>query len=115
MSIFPFGATYSSSNAAAHSLAQAQHRDLSNSADWCPPWPPIVTAMTEDCPIKKGAAERAGGRHHDLMEALEQGIEAVITDPMAQELYKGYKADAKAVERSMAAQSDTTDEVLQVQ
>jgi hypothetical protein len=49
------------------------------------------------------------------MEALEQGIEAVITDPMAQELYKGYKADAKALERSMAAQPDTAEEALQVQ
>jgi hypothetical protein len=48
------------------------------------------------------------------MEALEQGVEAVIPDPMAQELYKGYKADAKAAERSMAAQSDTTEEALQV-
>jgi hypothetical protein len=50
-----------------------------------------------------------------MIEVLEQGIEDVIPDPMAQELYKGFRDDAKAVGRSMAAQPDPAEETLLAQ
>jgi short-subunit dehydrogenase len=109
---FPLGATYSASKAAAHSLTQAQRRDLSNSLVIGVYPGPIDTAMAEDYLIEKVPPSVVADA---MIEALEQGIEDVIPDPMAQELYKGFRADAKAVERSMVAQPDPAEETLLAQ
>jgi hypothetical protein len=73
---------------------------------------PIDSSRAEDYPLDKVPPSVVADA---MIAALEQGIEDVIPDPMAQELYKGYKADAKAVERSMAAQPDAAGETLRAQ
>ena len=40
-----------------------------------------------------------------VVAALENGTEDVFPDPMAVQLYEGWKADAKALEQNLAAQA----------
>jgi NAD(P)-dependent dehydrogenase (short-subunit alcohol dehydrogenase family) len=101
---FPIAGTYSASKAAAHSLTQAQRRDLNNSLVIGVYPGPIDTAMAEDIPMDKVPPSTVADA---LIAALEQGTADVFPDPTAQQLYEGYKADAKAVEKSMAPQPET--------
>jgi NAD(P)-dependent dehydrogenase (short-subunit alcohol dehydrogenase family) len=105
---FPVAGTYSASKAAAHSLTQAQRRDLNNSLVIGVYPGPIDTAMAEDVPFDKVPPSVVADA---LIEALQQGTEDVFPDPMAQQLYEGYKADAKAVENSMAAEPETPETI----
>lgn len=100
MTNFPIAATYSASKAAAHSLTQAQRRDLATSSLVVGVYPgPIDTAMAEDVPFEKAAPSLVADC---IMEALEHGREDVFPDPMAQQLLAGWQADYKALEKSMA-------------
>jgi NAD(P)-dependent dehydrogenase (short-subunit alcohol dehydrogenase family) len=96
---FPQGGTYSASKAASHSLTQAQRRDLSNSLVIGVYPGPIDTAMAEDIPFDKVSASIVA---QAVIEALEKGTEDVFPDPMANQLYEGWKANAKALEQQMA-------------
>jgi NAD(P)-dependent dehydrogenase (short-subunit alcohol dehydrogenase family) len=105
---FPIAGTYSASKAAAHSLTQAQRRDLNNSLVIGVYPGPIDTAMAEDVPFDKVPPSVVADA---LIEALQQGTEDVFPDPMAQQLYEGFKADAKAVEKYMTAQPETPETI----
>ena len=105
---FPIAATYSASKAAAHSLTQAQRRDLPDSLVVGVYPGPIDTAMADDLPEgmeKESPSVVAKG----LVDALRNGTEDVFPDTMAAQLYEGWKADAKAVERMMAKPQHTTE------
>jgi short-subunit dehydrogenase len=95
----PVGGTYSASKAAAHSLTQAQRRDLPSSLVIGVYPGPIDTDMAKEVPFEKVGPNTVA---EALIDALEHGIEDVIPDPMAKEMYQAYKADAKAMEKNMA-------------
>jgi NAD(P)-dependent dehydrogenase (short-subunit alcohol dehydrogenase family) len=96
----PFGATYSASKAAAHSLTQAQRRDLKTSLVIGVYPGPIDTDMTKSLAMDMPSPSSVA---NDLMNALKNGTEDLVPDAFAQGLYAGWKADAKAMELSMAA------------
>lgn len=98
---FPLGATYSASKAASHSLTQAQRRELAPDVLVVGVYPgPIDTDMAEKIPFAKTPPTQVAKA---IADALESGLEDVFPDPMAQQMYEGWKNDAKAMERQMAA------------
>ena len=100
---FPFAPTYSTSKAAGHSLTQGQRAVLAGQNTLvCGIYPgPIDTDMTAGMTVEKGSTEEVAGA---VFEGLAQGTEEIFTDNMARGLAQGMKADAKAVEKSIAAQ-----------
>ena len=57
--------------------------------------------MTAGMTVEKGSTEEVAVA---VFEGLAQGTEEIFTDNMARGLAQGMKADAKAVEKSIAAQ-----------
>jgi NAD(P)-dependent dehydrogenase (short-subunit alcohol dehydrogenase family) len=100
---FPFAPTYSTSKAAGHSLTQGQRAVLAGQNTLvCGIYPgPIDTDMTAGMTVEKGSTEEVAIA---VFEGLAQGTEDIFTDNMARGLAQGMKADAKAVEKSIAAQ-----------
>ena len=100
---FPFAPTYSTSKAAGHSLTQGQRVVLAGQNTLvCGIYPgPIDTDMTAGMTVEKGSTEEVAIA---VFEGLAQGTEEIFTDNMARGLAQGMKADAKAVEKSIAAQ-----------
>ncbi len=100
---FPFAPTYSTSKAAGHSLTQGQRAVLAGQNTLvCGIYPgPIDTDMTAGMTVEKASTEEVASA---VFEGLAQGIEEIFTDNMARGLAQGMKADAKAVEKSIAAQ-----------
>ena len=100
---FPFAPTYSTSKAAGHSLTQGQRAVLAGQNTLvCGIYPgPIDTDMTAGMTVEKGSTEEVAIA---VFEGLAQGTEEIFTDNMARGLAQGMKADAKAVEKSIAAQ-----------
>jgi short-subunit dehydrogenase len=96
---FPLGGTYSASKAAAHSLTQAQRRDLSNTLVIGVYPGPIDTDMADDIPMDKTPPSTVA---NEVVNALQKGIEDVFPDPTAVQMYEGWKADAKAMEQQVA-------------
>ena len=96
---FPIGGLYSASKAAAHSLTQAQRRELSTSLVIGVYPGPIDTAMAEGLPFDKTPPNAVGDA---VIKALKEGQEDVFPDAMAQNLHEGWKQDAKALEQQMA-------------
>lgn len=99
---FPFAPTYSTSKAAGHSLTQGQRTVLAGQNTLvCGIYPgPIDTDMTAGMTVEKGSTEEVADA---VFEGLAQGTEEIFTDNMARELAQGMKADAKTVEKSIAA------------
>ena len=99
----PFGPTYSTSKAAGHSLTQGQRTVLAGQNTLvCGIYPgPIDTDMTADMTVEKGSTEEVAIA---VFEGLAQGTEEIFTDNMARRLAQGLKADAKTMEKSIAAQ-----------
>lgn len=100
---FPFAPTYSTSKAAGHSLTQGQRAVLAGQNTLvCGIYPgPIDTDMTAGMTVEKGSTEEVAIA---VFEGLAQGTEEIFTDNMARGLAQGMKADAKAVEKTIAAQ-----------
>ena len=100
---FPFAPTYSTSKAAGHSLTQGQRTVLAGQNTLvCGIYPgPIDTDMTAGMTVEKGSTEEVAIA---VFEGLAQGTEEIFTDNMARGLAQGLKADAKTVEKSIAAQ-----------
>ncbi len=100
---FPFAPTYSTSKAAGHSLTQGQRAVLAGQNTLvCGIYPgPIDTDMTAGMTVEKGSTEEVAIA---VFGGLAQGTEEIFTDNMARGLAQGMKADAKAVEKSIAAQ-----------
>jgi NAD(P)-dependent dehydrogenase (short-subunit alcohol dehydrogenase family) len=96
---FPAAGTYSASKAATHSLTQAQRRDLSKSLVVGVYPGPIDTDMADGFPFEKTPPSSVA---QSIVDALGSGKEDVFPDPMAVQLYEGWKADAKALEQQMA-------------
>ena len=96
---FPGAGTYSASKAAVHSLTQAQRRDLFKYSLVVGVYPgPIDTDMGARFPFEPSPPSAVANA---VVEALTKGEEDVFPDAMAQNLYKGWKADAKAMEVQM--------------
>jgi short-subunit dehydrogenase len=102
---FPAGATYSATKAAAHSLTQAQRRDLPNSLVVGVYPGPIDTDMSKEFTSTPKASPRDVAIA--VTKALEEGTEDVFPDAIAVQLYEGWKHDAKAMEKLMTATADT--------
>ena len=100
---FPFAPTYSTSKAAGHSLTQGQRAVLAaQNTLVCGIYPgPIDTDMTAGMTIEKGTTEEVAVA---VFEGLAQGTEEIFPDNMARALAHGMEADAKAMEKSIAAQ-----------
>ena len=97
---FPVGGTYSASKAAAHSLTQAQRRDLKNTLVIGVYPGPIDTDMADGIDMEKTPPSAVAAA---IVEALSQGTEDVFPDPTAVHLHESWKKDAKALEHQMAA------------
>jgi NAD(P)-dependent dehydrogenase (short-subunit alcohol dehydrogenase family) len=97
---FPFAPTYSASKAAAHSLTQAQRRDLSNTLviGVCPG--PIDTDMTDGIETSKSPTSSVALA---IVHALLNGTEDVFPDPMSVQVHSGLQKDFKGVEQQMTA------------
>ena len=100
---FPFAPTYSTSKAAGHSLTQGQRAVLAGQNTLvCGIYPgPIDTDMTAGMTVEKGSTEEVAVA---VFEGLAKGTEEIFTDNMAIGLAQRMKADAKSVEKSIAAQ-----------
>jgi NAD(P)-dependent dehydrogenase (short-subunit alcohol dehydrogenase family) len=97
---FPPAPTYSASKAAAHSLTQAQRRDLGNTTLVVGVYPgPIETDMSDGLPFDKVSPSSVADA---IVEALMEGKEDVFPDPISQDLFKSWQDDAKAIERTVA-------------
>jgi len=96
---FPAGGTYSASKAAAHSLTQAQRRDLPNALVMGVYPGPIDTEMGAALEMDKAPPSAVAKA---VMDALKNGQEDVFPDAMASQLFSGWKADAKFLEKEMA-------------
>ncbi len=101
---FPFGGTYSASKAASHSLTQAQRRDLPEALVIGVYPGPIETDMTDGLPFDRTSPQKVA---EAVVRALETGTEDVFPDPAAAQMFEGWKQDAKAMERQMAAPMKT--------
>ena len=100
----PFSATYSASKAAAHSLTQAQRRELQDSTLVVAVYPgPVETDATAD--VKDMFPDMASPQTvaQEIVAALENKVEDVFPDDFSKNLYNAYKADIKATEAQMAA------------
>ena len=96
----PEAGTYSASKAAAHSLTQAQRRDLPKSLVIGVYPGAIDTDMIAHIPVEKTSPSIVA---EAVVSALRGGsVEDVFPDPMAQQLSEGWKTDAKALERQLA-------------
>lgn len=100
---FPFAPTYSTSKAAGHSLTQGQRTVMADQNTLvCGIYPgPIDTDMTVGMNVDKGTTEEVAIH---VFEGIANGTEDIFTDAMAIGFAQGLKADAKAVEKSIAAQ-----------
>jgi len=100
---FPFAPTYSTSKAAGHSLTQGQRAVLAGQNTLvCGIYPgPIDTDMTEGMTVEKASTEEVA---NEVFDGIANGTEEIFTDNMAKGLAQGMKADAKAVEKGIAAQ-----------
>lgn len=99
----PFSATYSASKAAAHSLTQAQRRELADCSLVIGVYPgPIETDATAE--VKDMFPDMAAPSTvaREIVQALENGVEDVFPDDFSRNLYDSLKADSKAVEIQMA-------------
>ena len=96
---FPGAGTYSASKAAAHSLTQAQRRDMSSSLVIGVYPGPIDTDMADGFPFDKTPPSSVA---QAVIDALENGAEDIFPDPMAKQLHEGWKTNAKAMEQQMA-------------
>ena len=96
---FSMAGTYSASKAAAHSLTQAQRRDLKNSFVVGVYPGPIDTDMADGIPFDKTPPSAVA---QSVLDALRDGTEDVFPDAMAAQMYEGWKVDAKAMEQQMA-------------
>jgi NAD(P)-dependent dehydrogenase (short-subunit alcohol dehydrogenase family) len=99
---FPLGATYSASKAASHSLTIAQRRELRAQGTLVVGiYPgPIDTEMAEQVPMDKAPPSQVAAA---VIAALRSGQEDVFPDATSAGLARGVQADAKAVERQLAA------------
>jgi NAD(P)-dependent dehydrogenase (short-subunit alcohol dehydrogenase family) len=97
---FPLAATYSATKAAAHSLTQAQRRDFPNTLVIGVYPGPIDTDMADGVPMDKTPPSTVAT---ETIDALLNGTEYVFPDPTSQQMYEGWKADAKVMEQQMAA------------
>ena len=97
---FPAAGTYSASKAAAHSLTQAQRRDLKNTLVIGVYPGPIDTDMIDGVDMEKSPPSAVASA---VVDALIKGTEDVFPDPAAVNLHEGWKQDAKALELQMAA------------
>jgi NAD(P)-dependent dehydrogenase (short-subunit alcohol dehydrogenase family) len=92
-------ATYSASKAASHSLTQAQRRDLPNCLVIGVYPGPIDTDMAENLPFDK---ETPSAVTAAIIDGLKNGTEDIFPDAMARQMHEGWKADAKALEKSLS-------------
>jgi NAD(P)-dependent dehydrogenase (short-subunit alcohol dehydrogenase family) len=97
MSVIP---TYSASKAAAHSLTQAQRRELPNSLVVGVYPGPVATDMIKDLPEFEGVP--ASDIAEQLIRALQTGTEDIFPDAMSSGLHEAWRADAKAMEVHIA-------------
>ena len=97
---FPVAATYSATKAAAHSLTQAQRRELPNALVIGVYPGPIDTDMADGIAMDKTPPSKVAS---EIIDALLNGTEDVFPDPTSVQMYEGYKADSKAMEQQMAA------------
>jgi len=97
---FPAGPTYSASKAAAHSLTQAQRRELAQHGTLVVGvYPgPIDTDMAKGLNMPKATPRSVG---LEVITALTEGREDVFPDDTARNTYQAWKDDAKAVEISL--------------
>jgi NAD(P)-dependent dehydrogenase (short-subunit alcohol dehydrogenase family) len=100
---FPGGGTYSVTKAAAHSLTQAQRRDLPRSLVVGVYPGPIDTDMAKGFDSAKASPRDVALA---VTTALHDGTEDVFPDAVASQLYEGWKQDAKAMEKQMAAPAE---------
>lgn len=96
---FPAAGTYSASKTAVHSLTQAQRRDMPKSVVIGVYPGPIDTAMAEGIPMDKAPPSVVA---QEVVNALQNGIEDVFPDSTAKNMFDGWKADFKAMEKHMA-------------
>lgn len=98
---FPQVATYSASKAAAHSLTQGLRAELGpEGVAVFGVYPgPIDTDMSSGLDMQKETPQKAAVR---IFDQMEDGIEDITTDRLADEFVANLKADAKAVERENA-------------
>jgi NAD(P)-dependent dehydrogenase (short-subunit alcohol dehydrogenase family) len=101
---FPAGGTYSVAKAAAHSLTQAQRRDLKHSLVVGVYPGPIDTDMAKNFDSLPTAPPRDVALA--ITKALEDGSEEVFPDATASHLYQAWKQDAKAIEKQIAATAE---------
>jgi short-subunit dehydrogenase len=97
---FPAAGTYSVSKAAAHSLTQAQRRDLPSTLVVGVYPGPIETDMAKYFNSFPNASPRDVGIA--VIKALKEGSEDVFPDAIASRLHEEWKNDAKAMEKQMA-------------
>jgi NAD(P)-dependent dehydrogenase (short-subunit alcohol dehydrogenase family) len=95
---FPLAASYSASKAAAHSLTQAQRRELPNSLVIGVYPGPIDTDMAKDFDLEKTSPSDVASA---TMTALSDGTEDLFPDPMSKQMFEAWKVDFKAVEQQM--------------
>lgn len=98
---FPLGTTYAASKAAAHSLTQAQRRELAPAGTLVVGvYPgPTDTDMADGMKLDKASPSSVA---EALLDALESGTEYVYPDPISQNWSRALQADAKALEREVA-------------
>ena len=103
---FPQVATYSASKAAAHSLTQGLRAELGPSGvSVFGIYPgPIDTDMSSGLDMQKESPRNAAIR---IFEQMEQGVEDITTDALADDLVALLRVDAKAVERENAKAAHT--------
>ena len=93
---------YNASKAAAWSLTQSLRAELSKrQIAVISVFPgPIDTDMAKDIPLEKTPPSAVA---EEVLAAIEAEREDVFPDPMSKEVYAGWAADHKAVERQFAA------------
>ncbi|HEU5073235.1 MAG TPA: SDR family oxidoreductase [Polyangiaceae bacterium] len=98
---FPLGTTYAASKAAAHSLTQAQRRELAPAGTLVVGvYPgPTDTDMADGMKLAKASPSTVA---EAVLDALESGTEYVYPDPISQSWSQALQADAKALEREVA-------------
>ena len=98
---FPMGTTYAASKAAAHSLTQAQRRELAASGTLVVGvYPgPTDTDMADAIRLEKAPPSAIADA---VLNALESGTEDVYPDPISQSWSQALQTDAKAFEHQVA-------------
>jgi NAD(P)-dependent dehydrogenase (short-subunit alcohol dehydrogenase family) len=95
---FPSLASYSASKAAAHSLTQAQRRELPNSLVIGVYPGPIDTDMAKGIDMEKTSPSDVAS---EIMNALSGGDEYLFPDPFSKQTFDAWKTDFMAVEQQM--------------